>query len=325
MDIAESYQFNAVKQSLQNDVFANLGISPNSILRLAVQPLLKKPVQRVCELAFSFDHSVRACGFARAARELVGAFYNGELVAWQFIDGQATPAVIPKEGPLLVVANHPGTLDVLSVAACLPRDDVRIIARGYHILRSLPNVRQHLIYAERDTPTRMAVAREALRHLQKGGVLIFCPNGRLDPDPAYLPGAFEAVWGWSQSVGLFLSKVPETKLMIAVLSGYLTPYALNHPLIRVKKSPYQRLIISEILQVLVMLNSQEKMKAPLISFSAPLSFIELHSPPEAISRGGDKVGEMPPKRVSQDELMQSVGEIATQQLRMHLDLRRNLA
>lgn len=225
----------------------------------------------------------------------------------------------------MVVANHPGTLDVLSVAACLPRDDVRIIARGYHILRSLPTVRQHLIYAERDTSVRMAVAREALRHLQQGGVLIYCPNGRLDPDPAYLPGAFEVLRGWSQSIALLMSKAPETKLIIAVLSGYLSPYALRHPLVRLSRVPYQRLIISEILQVLGMLNSKNKMKPPLITLSAPMVLEELSHRPEAVSKSAGKSGEKPSKTEFVDKLMQSVIETAAQQLEMHLDLRRSLA
>jgi len=84
---------------------------------------------------------------------------------------------VPKEGPLLIISNHPGTYDSIAISAALPRNDLKIIAGGYPFLRQLPAASQHLIFVSSDIQERMTSLRNAIRHLQQGSSLLIFPSG----------------------------------------------------------------------------------------------------------------------------------------------------
>ena len=71
---------------------------------------------------------------------------------------------------------------------------------AYFSLKALKGSSKYLIYTPYDIRQRAAVVREAIRHLQGGGLLIIFPTGKIDPDPAFLPGASGSLEGWSKSV-----------------------------------------------------------------------------------------------------------------------------
>jgi putative hemolysin len=91
---------------------------------------------------------------------------------------------IPREGPVVIVANHPfGILEgaVLSTALARVRPDVRILANG--ILSAMPEVRDLLIPV--DAMTKAAAQRnvqplrESIRFLRSGGCLVVFPAGEV--------------------------------------------------------------------------------------------------------------------------------------------------
>ena len=79
---------------------------------------------------------------------------------------------LPREGPLLVVSNHPAAYDVIILAASLPRDDLKIISSPVSVANCLPALRPHFIFISEDTHERMGTVRAALRHLREGGALL---------------------------------------------------------------------------------------------------------------------------------------------------------
>jgi 1-acyl-sn-glycerol-3-phosphate acyltransferase len=185
---------------------------------------------------------------------------------------------IPDEGPLLVVSNHPGTYDSIAIAASLPRTDLKIVASGFPILQKLPFASQHLIFVSPDLRARMLAMRSSIRHLQDGGAILIFPSGRVEPDPACLPGAHEAMSAWSSSLELFLKKVPLVKVLPTIVSGVLSPKFLTSPFIRFWRGVQDPQTAAEVVQVVIqMLFPQKVQLAPRISFGVAKTKSELYS------------------------------------------------
>ncbi len=84
-----------------------------------------------------------------------------------------------------------------------------------------------------DDTLRANAVRRSIQHLKDGGAVLIFPSGQIDPDPAVLPGAREALEKWSKSIAIMLRRVPETRLVSAITSGVLhekfTRYSADLP------------------------------------------------------------------------------------------------
>ncbi|MCZ6530393.1 MAG: 1-acyl-sn-glycerol-3-phosphate acyltransferase [Chloroflexi bacterium] len=230
-------------QALSLEIWKVIGLSPDTRLRHLLNPLLWAPLRRFAEWASEFDRMVAESGFREAAREVLPRFVNRLEV-----EGQQQ---VPASGPLLVVSNHPGSADGLAIAASLPRNDLKIVVSALPFIRSLPNSAQHFIYTDPLEPhKRMEVIRSSIRHLRNGGALLLFPRGKVEPDPAWLPGAMESLSRWSASLGLIARAVPEAKILTTVVSGVLARGSLHNPVTRWPRDPRRRQLLAEIFQVI---------------------------------------------------------------------------
>ena len=230
-------------QALSLEIWKVIGLSPDTRLRHLLNPLLWAPLRRFAEWASEFDRMVAESGFREAAREVLPRFVNRLEV-----EGQQQ---VPASGPLLVVSNHPGSADGLAIAASLPRNDLKIVVSALPFIRNLPNLAQHLIYTDPLEPhKRMEVVRSSVRQLQDGGALLLFPRGKVEPDPAWLPGAMESLSRWSASLGLIARAVPEAKIVTTVVSGVLARSSLRNPVTRWPRDPRKRQLLAEIIQVI---------------------------------------------------------------------------
>jgi 1-acyl-sn-glycerol-3-phosphate acyltransferase len=157
---------------------------------------------------------------------------------------------IPTQGPVLIVSNHPGTVDSIAIVSALPRDDIKIISGFTPFTNKLPNTRNHLIYTNQDTFTRMSVLRATIRHLEKGGCLLTFPGGRIDPDPAISQDLAKNNNHWSKSIALIIKRVPQTRLIITTISHVLLIRFMNHPLARIRRNYAERQRVAEMLQII---------------------------------------------------------------------------
>jgi glycerol-3-phosphate O-acyltransferase / dihydroxyacetone phosphate acyltransferase len=93
---------------------------------------------------------------------------------------------IPKEGPLLVLANHPSTfLDPIVIASLLDRN-VFFLAKG-ELFKSgfakwfFPKLNMIPVYRKQDDPTQMSKNQDTFKkcfeHLEKGGAILMFPEG----------------------------------------------------------------------------------------------------------------------------------------------------
>ena len=110
---------------------------------------------------------------------------------------------LPAEGPLMIVANHPGLTDFVSLCACLPRSDLRVMAADIPLLRSLHRVSPYLIYVPRGTDGvgRWWCGRRHTISVAAGGAAAL-PSGHIELDPARYPEAIRSLELWSESIGL---------------------------------------------------------------------------------------------------------------------------
>jgi len=124
---------------------------------------------------------------------------------------------IPRDGPLLIAANHPGLSDVLTIFATLDRADLRIVAAEYPLL--------------------------------------LLPAGNIEPDPAVSRDAVASLDSWSASIGLIARRVPHVCVVPAVVSGVLLRSYQRHPLTWIRRRSADRQQLGATLQVLTRASS----------------------------------------------------------------------
>jgi hypothetical protein len=264
MNTAAPARSEALRQALLDEVLHYFNWPESGWRRRLIEPLFRRSTRRFIRIAATFDEQVAQVGFCEASRRILPEFIPG-------VEARGVEH-IPASGPLIVAANHPGAVDSLVAASQLPRDDFKIIARGMPFLRGLPAACQYIIFEKwDDLHMRTAALRSAIHHLRRGGVLVLFPSGDLDPDPACLPGAPEALETWSASLELMLRTVPEACLQVAIMSRLLEPRYLGHPIARLRKDRFQRQVAAEMLQMIQqMFLGRRSRLAPLITFAPPL-------------------------------------------------------
>jgi len=230
-----------LRRAISEEMVKVLGLSPSARNRLLLGPLIWPPAHRFASVAAFFDRMVADSGLPEAARWALTQFATKLKVRRR--------AEVPGEGPLLVASNHPGTVDGLAIAASLNRQDLKIVASGLPFVRGLPSLGRHLIYISHEPHTRATALRSMIRHLRDGGSVLIFPSGNVDPDPAVLPGADRALEGWSRSLDLLLRSVPETRVLLTIVSDVVLPALVQNPLTRLRKELRDRQKLAEFLQV----------------------------------------------------------------------------
>lgn len=264
----ETNSIRSLTKSLVDEIFASMGDSGRLRSRQVLKPLIWLASRRFAGIASTIDSEIERAGFRQGMRSLLP----------NFISGYETSGVetVPPEGPLLVVSNHPGTVDSLLIAATLPRDDLKIFATGFSFLKQLPATRQHLIFSSRETSDRMMALRRAIRQLQEGAALLIFPSGNIDPDPAVLPGAERHLSAWSPSVELMLKKVPDAQVLVTIVSGVLSKKWMDSPIMRIWKDQLARQNVAGTAQVIRQLVFPSRLSVtPKVSFGTPLIWDQL--------------------------------------------------
>lgn len=269
MTTFENVSANDLRKALLSEIVRAAGLPDKAVWRKFINAIFWLPAKRFSELGSYFDKLVYQHGFRKAIdislRLLVEDIKTiGEVH-------------VPEKGPLLIVSNHPGTYDALCLAAKLPRDDVKIVSSNISFLKIMKNTNDHFLFTTIDTYVRMITIRNAIRHLEKGGALIIFPSGHMDPEPGFMDGAMEALDEWSKSIEVFLHKVPETVVQVAVVSHVLEKRFLANPVTHIRKGRRERQRIAEFLQVVNQMVHKRKFNLiPLVSFAEPFTMEDIN-------------------------------------------------
>jgi hypothetical protein len=136
---------------------------------------------------------------------------------------------VPRRGPLLVVANHPGLFDALALFAAIGRDDLATLAARRPLLDALPNLRRRLLGIDPGAAGGLAL-RRALHHLRGGGALLHFPAGQIEPDPRVAPRGAPLLLPWKPGLGALLTAAsrpcPGLLAGPALVTGVISPRAL---------------------------------------------------------------------------------------------------
>jgi Acyltransferase len=214
-------------------------------LSSAVRPLdllARFPAERLAHQVATYDEIVGESGLVTGA-----AWALERMARCVEIEGREN---VPAEGPVLLTANHPGLADSLALFTTISREDLRVVAAENPLLEALPNTSRYLIPVSEGSSGRLGAVRTAARHLKRDGALLTFPGGRIEPDPAVLPGARDALERWSKSLNLFARLVPDLTVVPSVVSGVLSPTALRNPLILVRRHRRDREWLAATLQML---------------------------------------------------------------------------
>ncbi len=109
-------------------------------------------------------------------------------------------ARIPKDGPLVVVANHPhGLVDGLVMGELIGRvrTDYKILTRS--LLTGIPEIEQHMLpvpFPHEDNAREQSLEMRniCMAHLKQGGVIILFPAGRVATTKGFFGPAIEPEW-----------------------------------------------------------------------------------------------------------------------------------
>lgn len=174
---------------------------------------------------------------------------------------------VPRSGPILLVANHPGLTDAVALIAALDRSDVRIVAADYPFLRAMRGLGSHLIYLGPARASQLGWIRAVTRDLRRGGVVLLFPAGRLESDPAVL-GTDGALLPWSASVDVIRRLAPEAQIVPAAVRGVLSQRAFTHPLTRIRLTRRDRQRVATLIQ---MVDSRYRRVTVRVTIGAPLA------------------------------------------------------
>jgi 1-acyl-sn-glycerol-3-phosphate acyltransferase len=225
-----------------DDVISAFGLGGLRRGRAALEIISRVPVRRLARQVLTFDKVVGESGLV-----VGGAWALERMCRSARMEGRDN---VPREGPLLLVSNHPGLADAVALFAATPREDLRVVAAERPFLDALPNTSRHLLAVAETPAGRSAVVRAAVRHLRSGGAVLTFPGGRIEPDPAVLPGAVETLGRWSSSADLFARLAPGLTVVPVVVSGVISPRALRVPLTHLRRRKRDREWLAATLQML---------------------------------------------------------------------------
>ncbi len=228
-----SERVEVLTQVCVDELLAAFGLGGARRGRRLLESLFRVPAIRLARQIATYDEIVGQSGLAAG-----GAWALRRMARHVAVEAREN---VPPEGPLLLVANHPGLADALALFAAVPRPGLRVVAAERPFLAALPNTSRHLIPVSETSPKKQFEAvRSVTRHLKRGGAVLTFPGGKIEPDPAVLPGAIQALERWSESLDLFARLVPGLTVVPAVVSGVLSPAALRNPLVFVRRQPRDR-------------------------------------------------------------------------------------
>ena len=242
-----------------DDLLNALGLSGLRSRRL-LELLFRVPGRRLARQIATYDQIVGEFGLSAGSEWALE-----RMTRYSKVEGRER---VPREGSLLLVSNHPGLSDVVALFASTPRQDLRAVAAQWPLLDALPNTSRHLFTIAENPASWLGAIRGAVRHLRGGGALLIFPAGRMEPDPAILPGAVESLGRWSVSVDLFAGLAPKLTVVPVVVSGVLSPAAFGNPLTRLRRQKEDdRQWLASNLQMLV---PALRNVSPRVTFGPPI-------------------------------------------------------
>lgn len=227
----------------------------NRMLKL----FLRGPAARAAHTGTTYDALIDQHGSVQEASQWLANGWSRSLT----VSGVEH---VPKSGPLLLVCNHPGMGDAISVYATLPRTDVYTFVKVRTLLAALPNFLRYCIVLDEERP--MLSVRETVRLLRAGKTVLLFPRGEMEDDPRVnLVAAVDSLNDWSQSIQTFARMVPDLTILPVAVGGVISQSAHASWLCRVYQNRDFRNYLAATLQLMFDRYRDVDVK---VAFGAPL-------------------------------------------------------
>lgn len=262
-------QILSLSESLIDEVVGSVGFPKNRFTHQLFKLFFMNIASKLAEIGVPFDRLVASEGLPVASSWCLTRFCDQV----QCVGSENILA----EGPLLAACNHPGAYDGLVAFSSLRRNDIRWISTEIPFLDLLPSTREHILFTSRtDTHNRMIVLRNAIKHLQSGGALVYFASGHRDPDPAVFRGAEAVIDQWQPIYETFFKYVPQLKVLPVIMSGMVSDKWAHAPLTWLRRKQIDKHRLAEFGQVITQLmHPQKLMLSPTVSIGEAVGEREL--------------------------------------------------
>ena len=212
----------------------------NDLLFRSFPAVVKQPLLSLTERVLGLDALAR--GYEHLPPSDSAGSFSRQALAYLNVEPRIVAGAlesIPKEGPVVVVANHPfGGIEGVIMAALLQqyRPDVRIMANS--LLKRIPELSETFIGVNpyghaRATRENLKPLREAIRWLNGGGLLVVFPAG--DVSRLRLTSMNISDGRWDAGIARLI-RMTEAKVVPMHISGrnsvLFHALGLVHPLLR---------------------------------------------------------------------------------------------
>ncbi len=258
-----------LSESLIDELVAAVGFPTTKAFHKIFWRLFRKITDRLAYLGVTFDQIIEEDGLPTASSWALTHFCNEPL--------SHNADNIPEGGPLLAVSNHPGAYDALVLYSYLKGHDIHSVSTVIPFFKHLPNASRCFLFSPRDdVRERMLVMRNAIKHLKKGGTVVYFGAGHREPDPVVFPGSERSIDRWLDVFDTFYKYVKDLKVMLTITSGVVSPRWAKHPITWLRRKQIDKQRLSEFGQVITQLVKPGKlMMTPRISFGEPFTEKEL--------------------------------------------------
>jgi 1-acyl-sn-glycerol-3-phosphate acyltransferase len=223
------------------EVLMNFHLSETGVLARLFNLIAYLPAKEFARLIQKTELDVKNSNLHEAAVHILHRF-----VTRLEIRGYETPP----EGPLLVVANHPGGTDPFVMTAAIDRPDLHILSLEHPTLHFLPNISRHLVFLAEDHSDGHLALRKMISLLREGNSLLIYPGGDLETDPDLFPGSRDNLREWSKSIALLLCKLPDVILQPVIIRGTVSQQAWKSWVARLLgRTTFTRLQVAMIYQI----------------------------------------------------------------------------
>jgi 1-acyl-sn-glycerol-3-phosphate acyltransferase len=226
-----------------DDLISSVGWPLHSAGARLLRILFQRPARNFAQQMVEFDANIGECGLIEASRILQRLYVKDVRVHGR----EHLPP-----GPILILSNHPGMSDTVSLFSAIDRPDLRVIALERPFLNAMPNMARKLYFVPDDPAARMGLVRKVSTHLRDCGAVLTFPAGQIEPDPGISHEALTSLKRWTDSVGVFVRMAPETAIVPILVRGVVWKAAAHHPLLLLKRTREERERLAAALQLLGM-------------------------------------------------------------------------
>jgi hypothetical protein len=130
---------NQLNEAILFEITRAMALPQTDSARTVVRIVFGKATRRFSKMVLELDHVVEQNGSSAGARWLLRHFVRSHTA-----NGVE---IIPKDGPLIIAANHPASYDGIVISAYINRPDYKIVIGEVPPYRYLPNISRIAIFS----------------------------------------------------------------------------------------------------------------------------------------------------------------------------------